>query len=53
MLDISHERHLFAQQGSLSTTDPGGLDVVDSANAVSTAPKLLEAGLLMVLLRCG
>ena len=49
MLDISHERHLFAQQGSLSTTDPGGMDVVESA----TAPKLLEAGLLKVLLRCG
>ena len=53
MLDISHERHLFAQQGSLSTTERGSLDVVDSANAVSKAPKLLEAGLLKVLLRCG
>ena len=44
MLDISHERHLFAQHGSLSTTDPGGLDVVESADAVSAAPKLLEPG---------
>ena len=44
MLDISHERHLFAQHGSLSTTDPGGLGVVESAYVVSAAPKLLEPG---------
>ena len=35
IFDVSHERHLFAQQESLSATDSGGLGVKESAKYCS------------------